>query len=368
MRRIASVTVSLLMVCGLAGAGVWAVLLARADQALREGTSEGIARAMQEMPQNASYAAIGALQAEYGGRDAEPLWAKVARMSPRDSASRIRLGLAAEQRGDVAVAEQRLKAAFDVDRQYETRWTLANFYFRQGRAQEFWKWIRAALEFSYGDRSPAFDLCWRMSSDAAEIQRLAIPERVEVRGANLLYTMARHPEAIRLAATGVKEKPLLLGAADLLIERGRFDDATAVWAQSGREAPRGITGSRFETQRTGQGFDWRVARVEGVTQLTLDAGRGHRIRLTGNQPGSAELLKQYAGGLTMGARYRLEVESDGDLHGFEWRVSGQPVAPGGEFTARESVVPLTLNYVRPRGEVRAEGTLDLRSVRILPLQ
>ena len=30
------------------------------------------------------------------------------------------------------------------------------------------KWMRAALSF-YGDRAPAFDLCWRLSQDPQEI-------------------------------------------------------------------------------------------------------------------------------------------------------------------------------------------------------
>src|SRR3569623_1738292 len=102
MNRIAAV----LMLCGLAAAGAWSVILARADAAVREGTPEGLARAMQWMPQNAAYAAAAALQAEYDGRDAEPLWANVARMSPRDSSARIRLGLGAEQRGDASAAER----------------------------------------------------------------------------------------------------------------------------------------------------------------------------------------------------------------------------------------------------------------------
>jgi tetratricopeptide (TPR) repeat protein len=364
MRRI----VSALVLCGLAAAAVFAVMLARADQAIREGTPEGVARAITMMPQNARYKAVLALQAEYDGRDAGPLWAEVARMSPRDSTSRIRLGLAAEQRGNVASAERWLQDAYAVNRQYETRWTLANFYFRQDREEEFWKWIRSALAFSYGDRASAFDLCWRVSDDAAKIQRLAIPERPEVAAAYLLYVMARHPEAIVLAGRGVQEQPLLLGAVDQLIELGKFDDAVAVWVQSGREAPAGVTGSRFEAPRTGQGFDWRVARVEGVSQSTLDAGRGHRIRLGGNQPESAELLRQYAGGLNIGARYRLEVETEGDAHAFEWRIAEQSVAVGGEFVAHVSVVPLTLVYQRPRGEVRGEGTLDVRSVRLLLLE
>ena len=42
-------------------------------------------------------------------------------------------GLAAETRGDAALAEKWLQEAATVDRQYEPRWTLANFYFRQSQ-------------------------------------------------------------------------------------------------------------------------------------------------------------------------------------------------------------------------------------------
>ena len=73
------------------------------------------------------------------------------------------------------------------DRQYEPRWTLANFYFRQQRTDAFWTWVRAALEVSYGDRDAAFDLCWKASHDAAEILRRGIPERHAVVAALLDY-------------------------------------------------------------------------------------------------------------------------------------------------------------------------------------
>ena len=59
----------------------------------------------------------------------------------------------------IAGAERWLLDAARVDRQYEPRWTLANFYFRQQKMDDFWKWMRAALEVSYGDRVAAFDLC-----------------------------------------------------------------------------------------------------------------------------------------------------------------------------------------------------------------
>ncbi len=88
---------------------------------------------------------------------------------PRASEPRIRLGLALEANGDADAAERWLLEAAEVDHQYGPAWTLVNFYFRQGRADDFWIWMRTALAVSYGDRTPAFDLCWRMTDDPAEI-------------------------------------------------------------------------------------------------------------------------------------------------------------------------------------------------------
>src|SRR5262249_38135405 len=147
-----------------------------------------------------------ALQLEYAGADSAPQLRRAATGNPLSSAPRIRLGLAAEIRGDSAQAEKWLLEAATVDHQYEPRWTLANFYFRQGRSDEFWTWIRRALEVSYGDRRPAFNLCRVMSSDPEEILIRALPQRAEVLSAYLADSLDRReaapafPVAMKLAA------------------------------------------------------------------------------------------------------------------------------------------------------------------------
>jgi hypothetical protein len=146
-------------------AGLFSLRLARADAEYRKGTPESVARAAEIEPFNAAYLTLHALQIEYEGGDARPLLETIARITPDASAPRIKLGLDAELRGDLAGAEKWLLDAARVDHQYEPRWTLANFYFRQQRIEEFWKWIRSALDVSYGDRGAAFDLCWRASPD-----------------------------------------------------------------------------------------------------------------------------------------------------------------------------------------------------------
>src|SRR6185437_12999593 len=109
--------------------------------------------------------------------------------------------------------------------QFEPRWTLANFYYRRGNEAEFWKWMRRALEVSYGDRTPAFDLCWRVTPDAKEILARAIPDRHDPLAAYLRYLVAKGrgdqsaPAALRLAAfQDSSDRLALMLACDALIE------------------------------------------------------------------------------------------------------------------------------------------------------
>jgi hypothetical protein len=327
----------------------WSVQLARADAAFRLGTAEGVARAVELAPGNAEYLSLAALQAEYDGRDAEPLLRRMTALHPRASAPRIRMGLAAELRGDAAGAEQWLLGAYAVDRQFEPRWTLANFYFRQGRRAEFWMWMRPALEVSYGDRRPAFELCWRMSGDAEEILR-AMPEREDVAADYLVFLMNR-PGALITAAARVHREELLLAAVDVLLEAKRYGDAVTVWRQAGRAEPVGVTAPNFAGPQTGHGFDWRWANAEGVQHVS----RG-RVRLTGAQPESVEIVRQYVGGLRAGARYGVQAESSVQVPGLMWRLDREGDA---------EVAVLTLRYERPRGEARAEAEFELSGVRLL---
>jgi hypothetical protein len=245
-----------------------------------------------------------------------------------------------------------------VDHQLEPRWTLANFYFRQGRVEEFWTWVRSALEVSYGDRRPVFDLCWRQSSDGEEILRRAIPDREDVAADYVRFLMNR-PEALAAAAKRLHQQGLLLGVTDVLLDAKRYSDAVEVWRQSGRAAPEGITGPDFEAPQTGHGFDWRWSNAQGTTHQSPA-----RIRLTGEQPESVELVRQSVGGLRPGARYRLQAKLSVEVPGVSWRINGLPEA---EFRATSAVTLVSLWYERPRGEVRAEASFEISGVRLLLL-
>ena len=370
------------------GIVVWfSIVLARADYYFR---ADKVQRAMEIAPRNTEYLAQRALQLDYDGGDSRALLRKIAALNPYSSAPRIRLGLAAELSGDSVSAEHWLLEAANVDHQFEPRWTLANFYFRAGDKKEFWKWMRAALEVSYGDRAPAYDLCWRVSDDAAEILRRGIPDRHEVVGSYLVYllnkpTDSRLPAVIdvarRLAAFhDAADLPMLLGACDQLIA-ARNGAAVDVWILTGHTAPVGIFNGDFATEPLNQGFDWRAKASPGVTHINLNAPAGHRIVLSGQQAESVSLLQQMLR-LPADKRYRLQWESRTvgikSPSGLEWRVPGQGgdmrILPSedwraGEFTivAGDVFTDLELVYQRPVGESRAEGNVELRHIRLVAL-
>jgi tetratricopeptide (TPR) repeat protein len=360
-------------ILALAAASWWSIRLARADAAFRQRTPADIGRAIEIAPENGEYLAELALQAEYSGQDSTPLLEEIVRLQPRASAPRIRLGLAAELRGDPTQAERWLQEAYSVDRQFETRWTLANFYFRQNKPQEFWTWIRSALEMSYGDRAAAFDLCWQSTSDDQEILDRAIPDRREVVASYLAYVLSHNRQAAIAGAANklakirsIEDLPLLYSATDAVLDPD-------LWQALGNPRPEGITHPNFEEPRTAHGFDWRIADVAGVTHLAIDGG--HRIRFSGQQPESCELLRQVVGGLRAGATYTLRWESRtqgiASPAGLAWQITNRSgeVAASEDWSAGRMVftpgsdhATLELVYRRPQGQVRTEGQLDLRRV------
>jgi hypothetical protein len=354
----------------LAAASLLSLAISRADFYFRAGTPEAVAKAVELAPGNAGYLEMRALQLDYDGADSRPLLKRAAALDPMSSAPRIRLGIAAETRGDFAGAEKWLLDAARVDHEYEPRWTLANFYFRRADAARFWTWMRSALEISYGDRRPAFDLCWRMSDDAAEIFARAIPGSHDVLAAYLSYVEETNraeavaPVALNLAAGhNSEDRDLLLGAVDALIAAKSATQAWQLWQAMG------FGGVSFQSPRVGRGFDWQRVDVPGVVQLEIDQPRAmHRVSFNGSEPESCELLRRVFK-LEPGRRYELRWQAEPDVAGVDWRIAGERASlKAGEitFVAPAELVPLTLVYQRPQGEVRAEGSLELWNVDVQP--
>jgi tetratricopeptide (TPR) repeat protein len=365
----------------LMAAVFYSVRLAVADAEFRKQTPEGVARALEILPDRANYLLLRALQLDYDGVDSTALLERAARVNPLSSEPRIRLGLAAETRGDFGKAETWLLDAARVDRQFEPRWTLANFYFRRERWDEFWKWMRSALEMSYGDRRLAFDLCWRVTGDADEVLTRAIPEQHDVLAAYLSYVTEQHREAVGMVALKLAalrkaaDVPMLESACDVLIDSGKIAEAREVWKRLGHRQTGLITNGDFAIEPVGHGFDWRLAHPPGVTDISL--GGAHRILFSGKQPEACELLRQFVV-LEAGKRYSLRWEARtrglGMLTGVEWSAgkahglveNAEDWRAGSvDFTASAVLTPIALNYQRPTGEARAEGSMEIRNVSLV---
>ncbi len=348
---------------------------------------------MRILPNNVSYLLFRALQMEYAGADSTAELERAAALSPLSSAPRLRLGLAAEARGDVKNAEKWLLDAARVAQEFEPRWALANFYFRQDRRDDFWKWMRTALEVSYGDRRPAFDLCWRAGRDAGEIlERGVPPQRRDVLAAMLSYSLEKHREDAGTVANELAkfhdagDVPLLDAACSVMIESamesGDAEGAAHLWTAAGHSrtgAPAGgVWNGNFASAIEGEGFDWRLDNPPGVMPVRLE-GRGLRIELSGRQPEAARLLRQIVL-LDPHRRYRLEwsarTNALPEITGLTWTLgnrrfpliaSEDEKKDGAAIAVQKPLTPLELWYQRPSGQVRAEGWVEIREVSLTPL-
>ena len=384
------------MACALIWALYWSVRLARADALSRQGSARDAAGAVQLAPFNADYWLRWADLAEVSGERAEGALAKAEALNPETAAVWIRAGINAESAGDYKKAEYCLLRAAHVSRQYEPRWTLAGYYFRRSDTGKFWVWAKSALEWSYGDNRPLFDLCWRVSQSAPLILSRAIPPRREVYREYLVYLLSRQrldaAEAVgrifleRGLAAGDRE--YLLRYVNVMLEAHRWENAVSVWnaLSNRRDGTARLSNGDFSAELMQSGFDWRTPATSGVSSFRQSGPTGMNITFTGRQPERCEVLQQFVS-IRPGAPYRLvsEYQTSGVAagSGLQWKVfdpvNGSEVLMASphlansqwtigvaEFTAPldSPVVLLALTYVRPSGSTLIEGGVRLRNVRL----
>jgi tetratricopeptide (TPR) repeat protein len=367
---------------GLILAGYWSLRLGYADRLFHSPKPDSRNRAARAAPGNVRY-----LEDDDRAR---------LRHNPYDSAAWIRLGLEAELAGDQASAESFLLRAAEVDKTYQPRWTLANFYFRRQRAEDFWLWARRAGEMAYQNQSALFDLCWRLSpDDPAAILRRAIPDRARILAQYLDYLLRRGrleaaiPAARRLLPlAGGEERSLLVAYCDRLLEAGNSEAAVESWNRMAslslirhppvdQTAGRSITNGDFAFDPYSGGFDWRIARVEGVAVTRLGPPAGIRFAFSGRQPERCTLVAQMLPVVPL-KKFRLRFDSRADSipdpSGLAWVVEERP--GGGEIGRAEvlaselvfstprgcRLAALSLVYRRATGTTRIEGAYELRRV------
>lgn len=390
----------------LAAAAYWSLRAAYADLLFHRGTLDSVGRAIRLEAGNSRYHVRWAELTTDRGQARSGALARALALNRWDSALWIELGLEAEMAGDFSRAERRLLEAARVDKSYQPRGALANYYFRRGEEGKFWRWVREAVAMAYADPAPLFRMCWTLTGDAELILSRAIPDRVRAWRAYLHFLLAQGrleaaaAVAERIIGNGAGEDvPLLLSYCDRLLESRNGEAAVRLWNRlrekgliaypaSRPGSGEALTNGEFLVPPRSQGFDWRLAPIEGVAISRDETERGLRVSFTGKQPERCEVLSQIVALRPgRGYRFRYEYRTSGIAagSGLRWRVfdltkAEELLAESGHLSregwAEESLaftappalklVRLALGYQRTPGTTRIEGSLSLRKLKLGP--
>jgi hypothetical protein len=388
----------------LALATYWTLRIAIADQLFRARSLDRVERAVRIAPGNAQYFAGLAEYREAEGLDPDAALAESSRLNPMDSSVKIRRGLRAEFNNDFALAEKFLLEAAAVDKLFDPRAALMNFYFRRNNPEPFWRRAREAFAISYGDLTSLFRLCWRMTPDPQVIRVRALPSDRQVLRKYLRFLLAENrlyaaePIASQLAVVAeIEDVPAVL---DFIDRRPMLEAWNSLcvrnlmpFAPLAPDRAVSLTNGDFRVAPTSRGFDWRIAPTEGVSAVQVNP-RGLRIDLSGKQPEQCELLVQWVAlspGKNCHLRFRYQTSTT--LSGLQWRLIDQaagvdllPASPQlssadekqeeiafaapGRVSNRNpkseirNLFSLVLGYSRAVGTPRQEGSITLREMEL----
>ena len=349
-------------------------VLARADWLRKRASAQEVERAIRLEPGHPYGYTLRAELFEHSGQlaEAEKAWRDSLRINPRDAEAWMRTAVLAERRGDAAESERCFLRAAEASSTWLPRWALVNFYARQGRQADVWKWSRLAFErASMDDVDGLFAVLEAEGAASGFVLReLLPPGDPRLAGALVRRIAAKGPQSVgegsgtvleAASRCGKGERDLLLNAVDWLLDGGQGETAVRLWdvlrarkivEGEGWSAERPVLNSRFERTPLGAGLDWRLAKGEGV-EIAM-GGRELRVELNGKQPESVDLVLQRLV-LPRGAgSYRVEAEGE---------MEGLKEGCGLEWVVRDGW--LVLRYRRPMGQVRAEGVARFRGVRIV---
>lgn len=391
-----------LLIAAALAASLYSVVLARASWLFREDTVNSVPAAVRLVPYDSEY--LSRLAA-WRTPEKVALLHRAVEFNPFDFQSLIHLGIEREFTSrDASGAERYYLRAAEVNKMFLPKWTLTNFYFRQQRTPEFFRWARATLAITPYAPEPVFIQMWLMSQDARTIAR-ALPNRPRILLPYAWYLSNNHqfapiPAIVQRLVDAVgKGDPrawgrdgLLATIEDRLVENGDSGPALAVWGSLVRarwidkeipSASHPITNQDFGSRLYPHGFDWRVVPAEGVHVEQYASEQSLHLRFTGNEPETpTSLLEQYiplSPGRTYHLKWQLESKLGDAASGLTWRVSSvggvshaslasQDIvlssSTGWRFNAPpgSNLAKLSLEYARPYGHMRAVGTLILKEV------
>ncbi len=249
---------------------------------------------------------------------------------PRDADAWVALGLSEESDGLTGEAEDSLLAATRLSKRFEPAWTLANFYFRRQRLDEFWRWLQIAARRAPDGYLPILQLADRCAGgDPDEVMsRLAPgveggaavaagPDPPDARTRLLwdyldyLIGQQRFPDAVRVAdriltlqPAGSRTPPApateqstrrIAELTDRMIAAGLGEEAAVLWARlpyAEGWAPASPPPERgaydFDAEPTQVGFDWKFPDCQGV-RVAWQSGE-LVAQFDGNQPDNCIFL------------------------------------------------------------------------------
>ncbi|MBI3697467.1 MAG: hypothetical protein HY238_21860 [Acidobacteria bacterium] len=371
------ILLSLAAVAILGYACFWTLRLGYADHLYHSESAEDARRAAKLVPASARYQARWAAMLDRSGKDpAASLAALEAALACNlwDSSSWIDLGLRAEMDQDFANAESSLLEAAHVDKQYDPRWTLVNFYFRRNDPEKFWLWARQAAAISYGDPAPLFRLCWRVTQDPAVILERAIPPQPQILLRYLAFLLAdNHLDGVEEAAqraakyAGREDLPVLFASCDRLLGAQQLPGALRIWSAlcerrllpyPAPDPGRGwfLTNGDFGVSPVSHGFDWRVHPPEGVSCSRDRSPLALRVTFSGKQPESCEIMNQFVPllpGRQYRFRFRYRTSGIGPHTGLRWRVfdaaTGAELGDRSPYLSSEDQTTEDLPFATPPG-------------------
>jgi hypothetical protein len=370
----------------------WSWRLARADYLFRQDTPSSLRAAIRLVPGEPKYS-LRLAQLDDG--HARELLETALRFNRYNAEAAIELGLRYEAEGNYARAEKLLLQAWAVDRTYVPRWSLANYYLRRDNMPAFWFWARQAAAMPSADITPLFQLCWRVTPDAASIAKEVLSDDPDTIRQYLGFLLGRDQVrgvvavAPRLVRYGNVEtdRALLLSVVNRLIAANDGTAATTLWrllaerrwVVADTTLPNNAT---FTRDPLPVGFDWALPSYDGLH--SWPGSSGLQAEFSGRQPESCVIAEQVVpmapGSYTF--RYAYHTSGIPPDTGIEWRIldapSGAVLAHSPDLSSetlqRQSVefsvppgislVRFRLAYNRALGTPRVSGMLVLISTGI----
>ncbi len=351
--------------------------------------------------------------------EAATAWDQAVRLSPRSMDVLAEAAVVREMNGDPGDAERLLLQAESANHLWLPRWSLANFYLRQGRPADTLKWVRLALTRAYGDRRAAFRLCRQAgASDQVILNDILAADDPENLSAFLnwiteedrLDTLEQAvPRYVDATLHGKHVDPaaspavIVSGVVETLLEKNHPAEAHGLWTRLLSEHKLPIVGASTHQALTNPSFapaipgapcfDWRIPEYAGIEVTRGVPADGIRFALTGDQPESAELLIQ-AVDLGASRRWTLDYEYQtrditSERHRLEWSLipwgntvlvpADHPAGKAGagpdgwthesvSWTIPESIRFFRLGFGVRRilGHIRIQGEIQLRNLRLAP--